>query len=90
VNWTARSGGLIPVAQLDRYKGLWFATFDPTAPPLLEYLGEMAWYINTFVDRREGGIEIVATHKWIMLHIHGQGGAAGGQKGDPASRNPRL
>jgi 3-phenylpropionate/trans-cinnamate dioxygenase alpha subunit len=42
VNWTARSGGLILVAQLDRYKGLWFATFDPTAPPLLEYLGEMA------------------------------------------------
>ena len=26
----------------------------------------MAWYIDTFVDRREGGIEIVATHKWIM------------------------
>ena len=26
--------GLIPVAQLDSYKGLLFATFDPTAPPL--------------------------------------------------------
>ena len=58
--------GLIPVAQLESYKGLWFATFDPDAPPLREYLGEMAWYIDTFVDRREGGIEIVATHKWIM------------------------
>ena len=33
--------GLIPVAQLDSYKGLIFATFDPEAPPLLEYLGEM-------------------------------------------------
>ena len=58
--------GLIPVAQLDSYKGLWFATFDPQAPPLREYLGEMAWYIDTFVDRREGGIEIVASHKWVM------------------------
>jgi phenylpropionate dioxygenase-like ring-hydroxylating dioxygenase large terminal subunit len=58
--------GLIPVAQLESYKGLWFATFDPEAPPLREYLGEMAWYIDTFVDRREGGIEVVATHKWIM------------------------
>ncbi|MGE5268990.1 MAG: aromatic ring-hydroxylating oxygenase subunit alpha, partial [Thiohalocapsa sp.] len=58
--------GLIPVAQLDQYKGLWFATFDPQAPPLAEYLGEMAWYLDTFVDRREGGIEIVATHKWVM------------------------
>ena len=58
--------GLVPVAQLDSYKGLWFATFDPEAPPLREYLGEMAWYLDTFVDRREGGIEIVATHKWVM------------------------
>jgi 3-phenylpropionate/trans-cinnamate dioxygenase alpha subunit len=58
--------GLHPVAQLDNYKGLYFATFDPEAPPLREYLGEMAWYLDTFVDRREGGIEIVATHKWVM------------------------
>ena len=26
----------------------------------------MAWYLDTFIDRREGGIEIVATHKWVM------------------------
>jgi 3-phenylpropionate/trans-cinnamate dioxygenase alpha subunit len=58
--------GLLPVAQLSSYKGLWFASFDPKAPPLREYLGEMAWYIDTFVDRREGGIEILATHKWVM------------------------
>jgi len=58
--------GLIPVAQLDNYKGMLFATFDPEAPPLREYLGEMTWYIDNFIDRRAGGIEIVATHKWIM------------------------
>ena len=50
--------GLIPVAQLDSYKGLYFATFDATAPPLLEYLGEMTWYLDAFFDRREGGIEV--------------------------------
>jgi phenylpropionate dioxygenase-like ring-hydroxylating dioxygenase large terminal subunit len=58
--------GLVPVAQLDSYKGLLFATFDAEAPPLLDYLGEMAWYLDTFVDRREGGVEVVATHKWVM------------------------
>ena len=58
--------GLIPVAQVEAYKGLWFATFDPAAPPLLDYLGEMAWYLDNFVDRRDGGIEIVAAHKWVM------------------------
>jgi len=58
--------GLIPVAQIGSYKGLWFATFDPGAPTLREYLGEMAWYIDTFIDRCEGGVEVIATHKWIM------------------------
>ena len=58
--------GLVPVAQLADYKGLWFATFDAGAPPLRDYLGEMAWYLDNFVDRRDGGVEIVATHKWVM------------------------
>jgi phenylpropionate dioxygenase-like ring-hydroxylating dioxygenase large terminal subunit len=59
--------GLVPVAQLDTYKGLWFATFDAAAPPLREYLGEMTWYLDTFFDRCEGGIEIIGgMHKWIV------------------------
>jgi phenylpropionate dioxygenase-like ring-hydroxylating dioxygenase large terminal subunit len=59
--------GLLPVAQLDSYKGLLFATFDPQAPPLREYLGEMTWYLDAFFDRREGGIEVIGgVHKWIM------------------------
>src|SRR6266853_5512861 len=59
--------GLVPVAQLDNYKGLWFATFDPEVPPLREYLGEMCWYLDTFVDRRDGGIEVIGgMHKWVM------------------------
>src|SRR5262249_14289991 len=59
--------GLIPVAQLDSYKGLLFATFDREAPPLREYLGEMTWYLDAFFDRREGGIEVVGgMHKWVM------------------------
>jgi 3-phenylpropionate/trans-cinnamate dioxygenase subunit alpha len=61
-NW-----GLVPVAQLDNYKGLYFATFDPEAPPLLDYLGEMTWYLDNFFDRREGGVEVVGgVHKWVM------------------------
>jgi phenylpropionate dioxygenase-like ring-hydroxylating dioxygenase large terminal subunit len=59
--------GLNPVAHLDNYKGLYFATFDPEAPPLREYLGEMTWYLDAFFDRREGGIELIGgMHKWIM------------------------
>ncbi len=37
------------------------------APPLLDYLGEMTWYLDTFFDRREGGIEVIGgMHKWVV------------------------
>jgi phenylpropionate dioxygenase-like ring-hydroxylating dioxygenase large terminal subunit len=59
--------GLIPVAQLESYKGLLFATFDPEAPPLRDYLGEMTWYLDAFFDRRAGGIEVIGgVHKWVV------------------------
>jgi len=59
------SHGLVPVAQIDSYKGLLFATFSKDAPPLAEYLGDMAWYLDMILDRREGGIEFLpGVHKW--------------------------
>ena len=59
--------GLMPVAQLDSYKGLVFATFDHGAPSLLEYLGEMTWYLDAFFDRREGGVEVIGgMQKWVV------------------------
>jgi PAH dioxygenase large subunit len=50
--------GLIPVAQLDTYQGLIFATWDPEAPPLPEFLGDMAFYLDLIVGR-SGGVEII-------------------------------
>jgi phenylpropionate dioxygenase-like ring-hydroxylating dioxygenase large terminal subunit len=59
--------GLYPVAQLDVYRGLVFATFDPAAPPLSEYLGDMKWYLDAVLDRREGGIEMIGgVQKWVI------------------------
>jgi nitrite reductase/ring-hydroxylating ferredoxin subunit len=58
--------GLIPVAQLDTHKGLIFATFDPEAPSLQEYLGDMAWYLDILFDRREGGTEVIGPHRWVL------------------------
>jgi phenylpropionate dioxygenase-like ring-hydroxylating dioxygenase large terminal subunit len=45
---------------------LLFATFDPEASPLCEYLGEMTWYLDAFFYRREGGIEVISAHKWLV------------------------
>src|SRR3974390_3110517 len=59
--------GLAPVAQVATHRGFVFGTFDPSAPPLRDYLGAMAWWIEEMTDRRNGGIEIVpGTVKWTM------------------------
>ena len=57
--------GLHPVAKIDSYKGLIFGTFDENAPPLLDYLGGMTWYLALLLDRREGGTEMIGgVQKW--------------------------
>jgi len=59
--------GLMPVAQIDDHKGMYFATFDPEAAPLPEYLGGMTQYLDTFIDRCDGGVEVLgAPNKWVV------------------------
>lgn len=57
--------GLVPVTRLETYKGLVFGSWEPEVPPLREYLGDMAWYLDAFVDRRKGGTEVIGgVLKW--------------------------
>jgi phenylpropionate dioxygenase-like ring-hydroxylating dioxygenase large terminal subunit len=62
--------GLVEVAQLVNYKGILWATWDATAPPFLDYLGEMKLYLDTVLDcrdGREGGSEVIGgVQKWII------------------------
>ncbi|MSQ32774.1 MAG: aromatic ring-hydroxylating dioxygenase subunit alpha [Dehalococcoidia bacterium] len=51
--------GLVETAQIASYKGLVFATWDPAAPSLTDYLGDMAWYLDMGLDNRAGGIEFL-------------------------------
>ena len=58
---------LIAIEQLDTYKGLIFGCWDKAAPPLREYLGEAAFYLDILLDRREGGTEIIGgAQKWTV------------------------
>src|SRR5262245_1837134 len=41
---------LVEVAQLANYKGTIWATWDATAPPLLEYLGDFTCYLDLSLD----------------------------------------
>ncbi len=54
-------------ARTDSYKGLIYATWDKQAPSLLDYLGDMGYYLDLLVDRREGGTEVLGgMHRWIF------------------------
>jgi len=58
--------GLLPV-RVESYKGLIFGTFDDDAVSLHDFLGEIAWYLDIFLDRREGGTELIGgVHRWVM------------------------
>ncbi|HLF77727.1 MAG TPA: SRPBCC family protein [Dehalococcoidia bacterium] len=50
---------LTEVPRLDLYKGLLFGTLDESAPDLPLYLGDAAWYLDTFLDPREGVTEAI-------------------------------
>jgi phenylpropionate dioxygenase-like ring-hydroxylating dioxygenase large terminal subunit len=62
--------GLVEVAQLYNYKGSIWATWEPSAPPFLEYLGDMKLYLDHLLDcrdGREGGSEVIGgVQKWTM------------------------
>ncbi|HTK61011.1 MAG TPA: aromatic ring-hydroxylating dioxygenase subunit alpha [Pseudonocardia sp.] len=57
--------GLKRVAQLDTLHGFIFATFDPDAVPLREYLGDVIPFMDAIFNRRAGGVEIIGEPmKW--------------------------
>ena len=43
------------MAQLSLYRGTVWATWDPAAPPFLEYLGDFLPYIDLTLDAWDGG-----------------------------------
>lgn len=59
--------GLQQVTRVATYKGLVFGNWDATAPELKDYMGDIAWYLDGVLDRREGGTEIVGgVQKWTI------------------------
>ena len=62
--------GLVEVAQLCNYKGTVWATWDPAAPPFLEYLGDFARYLDLHarrLGRQRGPAEVLGgIQKWRM------------------------
>ena len=57
--------GLVPAPKVESYKGLVFAAWDPGAPELRDYLGDIAWYLDALFWRTPGGMEVLGPpHRW--------------------------
>jgi PAH dioxygenase large subunit len=56
---------LIRVPRLESYKGLIFGCWDRDVVSLADYLGDFRWYLDPFVARSPGGMEVLAPpHRW--------------------------
>lgn len=52
--------------RVTNYKGFIFGNWDENAPNFEEYMGDFAWYFDSYIDRYPGGMEVVGTHKWVL------------------------
>ena len=53
------------VPRLEVYNGMIFASWNADAQSLVDYLGEIAWYIDPFLSRSPKGMEVLAPpHRW--------------------------
>lgn len=66
--------GLVP-ARVDSYKGLIFATWDADAPSLVDYLGDMAWYLDIALDRSAAGTELLGSVQKFQVRANWKTGA---------------
>ena len=52
-------------ARVDTYAGIVFATWDPGAPSLDDYLGDARWLLDLSFNRLDNGTEALGPIKWI-------------------------
>lgn len=59
--------GLIEVSRTESFRGLLFANFDTAAEPLIDYLGDMAWYLDLVLHRsHHGTVAMPGCHRWRL------------------------
>ena len=69
------SNGLSGAAKVASFHGLVFATLDPSAPPLEEYLGGMAWYLDLLFGLNEHGVEVLGAPQRFVIDANWKSGA---------------
>lgn len=61
--------GLREVPLVDSHRGFVFACMDASAPPLLDFLGDSAWYMDIWADV-PGGVELVGPPSRSIIHCN--------------------
>jgi len=56
--------GLLAPAQIDTINGLIFVNLDPTAPPLRDYIGDFAYYLDFYTRQSGSGLELRGPQRW--------------------------
>lgn len=55
------------IPRVETYKGMIFGNLDQNAMPLEEYLGELKWYLDFFLARSDGGMEVIGEpQRWVV------------------------
>jgi phenylpropionate dioxygenase-like ring-hydroxylating dioxygenase large terminal subunit len=55
---------LLPAPSMAIYNGLVFASLDPDAPPLRDYLGDFAFYLDFYSHQSPNGVELHGPQRW--------------------------
>lgn len=67
--------GLLRPARVETFHGLIFATWNPNAMPLLEYLADAAWYLEAIFGRTDRSLEIMGPPTRNMVATNWKVGA---------------
>jgi len=57
-------------ARVATFAGMIFATWDPAAPSLDDYLGHIKWYLELMFDRTKGGIEVLGPPQRVVMRAN--------------------
>lgn len=57
--WSKEQLGMASPSRVDAYRGLVFVAFDQQVPPLVEYLGEAARWLDLVLDQFAGGMRVL-------------------------------
>jgi phenylpropionate dioxygenase-like ring-hydroxylating dioxygenase large terminal subunit len=55
---------LLPAPSMEIFNGLIFISLDPQAPPLRDYLGDFAFYLDFYTRQSPAGIELRGPQRW--------------------------